>query len=183
MRRLGLAFLAAAAVWSLSACAVIAPELRDEAEVELPFPRLRENVDRYVGRTVILGGYVLEVRNRPGRSELVVLQSPLGSGEEPRDRARSEGRFLLLQEGFLDPAVYAKDTKITAAGRVTGRTMEKIDGEDYAYVTLEARQIHIWPPREEWRYPYDPYYPYPYLYPYPYPYGWRHRNYRHPYWW
>jgi outer membrane lipoprotein len=175
--------LAAALFWLLAACAVIAPEIREEAEVDVPFPQLRKDVARYVGRTVILGGYVLEVRNQPRRSELVVLQSPLGSGEEPQARTRSQGRFLLVQDGFLDPAVYAKDTKITVAGRVIGQTMEKIDGETYGYPTLEARQIHIWPPREEWRTPYDPYYPYAYPYGYPYPYGLRHRYHRDPYWW
>lgn len=50
-------------------CAVISSETRSEADPPVAFSTLVDQADRYVGRTVILGGYILETRNK--KSETV----------------------------------------------------------------------------------------------------------------
>ena len=133
-------------------CAVISRQHTAEAVKDVSFPELRQHVDRYQGQIVILGGHIIEVRNQADRTTLVVLQTPLGFGQEPKPTEHSQGRFMLRHPGFLDPEVYAKERTLTTAGRVIGQTREAIGQEPYVYPVLEALEIHLWPLGED-RYP------------------------------
>jgi outer membrane lipoprotein len=171
-RLLGIALALLGAV----SCAVTSKAIRKEAGQPLPFPLLAQNPMAYAGRTVILGGYLIDVLNENNVTRLLVLQSPLGGGEEPGDRDASEGRFMVVYPGFLDPAVFEKNRRVTVAGTVTGSTTETVDGLAYAYPTLTLREIHMW---EDEVYPR----PYPPAYYDPFYYGprWPYRPYRYPY--
>ena len=69
----------------LTGCTVMSARTMAEADPPLPFPMLAANAEDFEGRVVILGGYVLEVRNRGQHTVLVVLQAPLSGGQEPVD--------------------------------------------------------------------------------------------------
>ena len=148
----------------LTGCSVISKNIRQEADAEVRFAALKRNADAYAGKTVILGGYILEIENLPDQTRLMVLQAPLNFQDEPDDRDRSRGRFRVIFPGFLDPAVYKKDRKITVAGTVTGAETVRINRHDYTLPVLRMREIHLWQePREPPDYPYyyDPFYPWP----------------------
>jgi outer membrane lipoprotein len=154
---------------TLQGCTVISPKMMADALTDVSFTELSQNADTYRGQTVILGGHVIEVRNEARQTIIVVLQTPLGSGQEPLPPDRSEGRFMLQHDGFLDPEVFAKGRTLTAAGEVTGVIREMIDHEPYDYILLASREIHLWERAED-------------LYRYPYPYRsplydpWYHRH-------
>lgn len=143
-----------------------------EAEPAIPFARLSARAHTYEGRVVILGGYILEVRNRGKATLLVVLQAPLGGGQEPVNADLSEGRFMVHHDNFLDPEVFTKWRKVTVGGIVTGVTEEMIGDQPYGYLTLASREIFLWEieayqpqanPRSPGLYPYDlPRYEQPY---------------------
>ncbi len=158
-------------------CAVIPRQIRSESEPSVPFYQLVTEIDRYIGKTVILGGYILEVKNFADETVITVLQTPLSFGDEPKSKDYSEGRFILSHKGFLDPEVYNKDRKITVAGIVNGISVEKVEKTSYSYLKVTSRAIYLWPQvYHEYRPPYDYYWYYPYGYyrwPYRYyPYGW-----------
>lgn len=181
MRRLWAALLAIPMTLFLGSCSVISQQIRTEATPTIQFKTLILEKDNYRGKTVILGGYILETQNSADKSLIKVLQVPLGFGEKPKSKDLSEGRFIVSQKGFLDPEIYKKDRKITVAGAIVGAVVEKIDDSPQPYLKIESREIFLWP-EEPYYYPppyYDPYYD-PWFYPYPY-YGYRHRHY--PYYW
>jgi len=180
MKRPNAILIIAAVLLSVPGCSVISQTMMNEALTDVSFPQLLADASRYQGQTVILGGHVIEVRNKPRQTVIVVLQTPLGSGQEPLPRDRSQGRFLLQQEGFLDPEVYAKGRTMTVAGRLLGQTRENIDEEPYDYLVLEAREIYLWE-RAEDLYRYQPYYPPAYYDPWYYPH--RRFGYYPYYWW
>ena len=154
----------------ITSCSVISQQIRKEAMAPVNFKILVQETDKYLGNTVILGGYILEIQNLADRSSIKVLQVPLGSGENPKSRDDSKGRFIISHKGFLDPEVYSKDRKVTVAGTIVGTVVEKIDQFAQTYLKIESREIYLWPKEEEydWPYYYDPwYYPYPY-YRYPF---------------
>jgi outer membrane lipoprotein len=159
----------------ITSCAVISQQIRDESIGPVPFKALIQNADKYKGKTVILGGYILETQNSTDKSIVKVLQAPLGSGETPKSKDMSEGRFIILKKGFLDPEIYQKDRKITVAGTIAGITIEKVNNFAQPYLEIESREIYLWP-KDEYYYAqpyYEPwYYPYPFFWrPYPfYPY-------------
>lgn len=158
-----------------ASCSVISQQVRSEAEPpSVPFRTLIEDADTYSGRTVILGGYILETRNLESETLLKVLQVPLVVGEEPGTKDRSQGRFIVYYRGFLDPEVYKKDRVITAAGKILGTVVEKIGDNRIQYLKIENREIYLWPEYKR---------PPPYFYPRRYHYYWYHYpDYRHPYW-
>jgi outer membrane lipoprotein len=134
------------------------------------FKILVQETDKYLGNTVIIGGYILETKNLPDKSSIKVLQAPLGLGETPKSKDDSEGRFVISHKGFLDPEIYSKDRKVTVAGKIVGTIFEKVDHFDQPYLNIESREIHLWPKKEGYLRPYyDPwYYSYPYWHWYPY---------------
>ena len=157
----------------LGSCSVISQQIRTESIPPIQFKTLLLEKDKYMGNTVILGGYILETKNLADKSLIKVLQVPLGSGEKPQSKDLSEGRFIISQKGFLDPEIYNKDRKITVAGTITGAVVEKIDDYSQPYLKIKSREIYLWPKEADY-YP-APYYD-PWLYPYPY-YGYRYRHY------
>jgi len=142
-------------------CTVISKPVRSEAEAPIPFNTLIAQADEFKGRTVILGGYILETSNRESETVIKVLQVPLRIGEEPDLKDSSEGRFLIYHQGFLDPEVYSKDRVLTVAGEVIGSDYEEMSGEPIQYLKLKSREIYLWPdypthsyPHHSWSYPY-----------------------------
>lgn len=162
----------------ITACSVMTPALEQAAGEQAPFDHLLARPDYYTGQTVILGGYVLEVRNEPEQTRLVLIQTPLGAGREPKSQDLSQGRIIATMKGFLDPEVYAKGRKVTLGGKVSGGSRVDPQPEPYPYVGIEASEIYLWPRPAPagnayyWPpYWYDPWWGY---YPYPW-YGHPHR--------
>ncbi len=148
-------------------CSVVSTGVKKDATAPIPFETLLSQTDQYVGKTVILGGYILETQNLSDKTILFVLQTPLQFRDEPRGRDHSKGRFALIYDGFLDPEVYRKKRKITTAGRVTGSMIKQIEKHPYTYLTIQGPEIYLW--QKTVGYSHVPYYHYPY--------------YRHPYYW
>lgn len=151
-------------MFSLASCAsVISRQVRDEALPALPMKTLIENVRDYNGKTVILGGYILQTENSPGHATIWVLQTPLDAWETPTAKDKSEGRLVVSRKGFLDPKIYRPDRLITVAGKIEGLSQ----GEDGLCVNtclnLTGREIYLWPEIDDYDYFLyeDPYYYYP----------------------
>jgi len=141
---LGLALLAA--VW-VSGCAYqpISEALRKEARKNLSFPVVLENPEAYRGSIVIWGGQIIQTIPQDQKSEILVLETPLGGDEKPLDDTHSQGRFIVQSDQFLDPEVYRKGRKITVAGEITGAETKAINNVPYRYPMIQAREIYIWP--------------------------------------
>lgn len=140
---------------------VISEAVRVDSVPILSFRDLRENPEPYRGKTVILGGELIETRNRPEGTTLLVLQRPLDSREKPALGDATGGRFKVRLSEYLDPVLFARGRKITVAGTVEGVETEKVGEAPYRYVLLESRELHLWPDGEAVMhpYPYDPWYP------------------------
>lgn len=135
--------------WSCLSYKVISEQVRTESEPGVSFKTLVQETERYKGKTVILGGYIVETKNLEGNSAMTVLETPLILGEKPGPRARSEGGFILSYKGYLEPEVYEKDRKVTVAGKVIGRVLEEAGNCPSPCLKLEYRQIHLWPMYED----------------------------------
>lgn len=163
-----------------SGCAqVISKDVRAQVDETLTVSRVQKNLEAYVGKMVLWSGTIIESKNLKGGTELEVLQKPAGFGGRPKDVDYSEGRFLVINPGYLDVALYEKGRDITVAGEVQGKRTRIIGEIEYVYPVIAAKELHLWPEEREYAYPYYPnYFPY---YPYSYPY-WRY-NWRYdPFW-
>ena len=93
---------------------VLPADLRQRIDSTVPFADLEAAPSSYVGRTVMVSGIVLTAKRAKDRTEIEVLQLPAEQGGLPSDdRSRSEGRFLAVENKFLDPATIVSGTPVT----------------------------------------------------------------------
>jgi outer membrane lipoprotein len=148
----------------VSCAHVISRELREQADPAVTVGQVMRSPEGYKGKNVLWGGEIVKTANQEDGSSVVeVVQKPLDWGEEPKDTAASEGRFLIRVGNFLDPYTYRQGRKITAAGEVQGIATGPLNGIEYRYPLIAGKQVYIWP-----IYPYGGYY---YGTPYGYPFG------------
>jgi outer membrane lipoprotein len=157
-------------VVAAAGCATTAP-IRQEIKAQatpVDFSELATNPDKFKGETVILGGQIIKTTPTADGTLLTVLETKTKDAERPGGREATQGRFMALAKGFLDPQVYSEGRQVTVAGKVAGKRMDKVGELEYAYPLINADQVYLWPRP-------DPYYYYPPLYgsywPYYYPYG------------
>jgi len=169
---------AAAFAFVVAGCGVLSPEVRRDAVRLERYQDLREEPQRFQEEVVILGGELIEVRNRAEGTTLLVLERPLGMGERPKADGASGGRFMVRFADYLDPVLFAPGRNVTVAGVVQGERIEPVGEAPYRYVLLEGKEIHLW--KEPAAQP-----PYPYWYPYEpwYPWWYDPRHGRRPWWW
>lgn len=118
---------------------------------------------------MIWGGEIIEAINqKDGTTLIVVLHRPLNWMEEPKFQ-RSEGRFIILVEGYVDLYVFKRGKRITVAGEIVGRKVMRLGELEYPYPLFQSKQLYLW--REY----YYSHYPYPY-------YPWWHYGYTSPRW-
>jgi outer membrane lipoprotein len=153
----------------LSGCAhIISKDFRTKSDPSLTLTQVRQNPEAFKGKWVVWGGEIIEALNqKDGTTQVEVFQKPLGWRGEPKETPTSEGRFLILADQYLDPYLFRKGKKITAAGEIQGEKIRPLGEMDYRYPLLLSKQIYLWP---------EYYYrPYPYYFYYPwwgYPYWW-----------
>jgi outer membrane lipoprotein len=138
--------MATLAFMVMAACApVISQKALDEVDSSVGFAEILADPDAYRGRGVLLGGYVIETRNLPGKTLILVLQSPLGYGKEPAAESSSKGRFIVSVPGFIDPAIYRPGRKVTVAGTISGKDVRPLGEVEYTYPVITKKEIYIWP--------------------------------------
>ncbi len=146
----------------LQGCYPISKQLRAQADKTLTFEQVLKNPEDYKNKIVIWGGEVVETINQnDGTTLIVVLQRALDWTQEPVFR-RSEGRFIILVEGYVDPYVFRRGRRITVAGEILGKKVMPLGELQYPYPLLLSKQIYLWGDYYYAPYPYYWYYPYGY---------------------
>ncbi|MDT7041433.1 Slp family lipoprotein [Candidatus Nitronereus thalassa] len=122
----------------------------------LNFDHLKDAPESHEGKTLVLGGEILEAKRMKEYTRLVILQLPLDNDYEPvTDRMKSQGRFVALERDFLDPAIVPAGTRVTIVGSVSGSLTEPLDEMEYTYPTIAIDHLKTWPKAHD--YPYGPY--------------------------
>jgi outer membrane lipoprotein len=148
-----------------------APEIsRDANKVvdwSLDYARVKADPQRYAGRTLLLGGSIVQNLSGPGGTTLEILCYSLGRNDRPDRVDEKCGRFLARSERVLDPLGYQPGRLVTLIGTVLGRAIPPSKGPGVGPPLFRIDEIYLWPLPEE--YPYPPYYG-PCYEPYDYPY-------------
>ena len=127
----------------LYSCSVLSTEVKTAAGPDVDFGHMMEFTDGYLGQTVILGGYIIDTENREEITLITVLHSPLDMTDSPVAKDKSQGRFIVVAGGFLDPALYAKDRRLTVAGVVERPELRMIGTKKVKYLKLKSREIYL----------------------------------------
>ena len=152
-------------LFAFSGCAsIISKQLREQVAKELTLLVVLKDLDAYKGKTVLWSGVIINSVNLKEGTMIEVLQKPADRQGRPKDVDESEGRFLALYPGYLDVAIYNGGRKVTVAGEVQGKKIQRLGEIDYTYPLISAKEIHLWPvekkdrvycPSPYWHYPWS----------------------------
>jgi outer membrane lipoprotein len=123
----------------------ISQDVLKEVDKDLPFQAVLRNPDDFKGKTILLGGNIIETTPLPGKTRITVLQYPLGFRNKPSVDAVSEGRFIVEATGFLDPVVFCAGRQVTVAGILAGKEVHPLGEINYVYPLVASRELYLWP--------------------------------------
>lgn len=101
------------------------------------------------GKLVLWGGTILEIQNLKDSTQIEILAHPLNSSQRPRQNKKPLGRFIVIQPGFLEPAIYAQGHLLTVLGKVGDSEQGKVGESNYTYAVITAEKLKLWSPRDE----------------------------------
>lgn len=143
---------------SLNACtSAISPQLMERVDRNLTYGSLTSRPEEAKGKIVLLGGTIVQTVPKPSQTEIEVVQKQIRSSGEPYLTDKSEGRFLVLVDQFLDPAIYRSGRDITVAGEFQGTATRRLGEIDYPYPVITGSELYLWKDPIS-----APVYPYPY---------------------
>ncbi|RME63717.1 MAG: Slp family lipoprotein [Nitrospirae bacterium] len=131
-------------IFFLFGCAHVVPkEVRKTVDQDIDIKALFKEPDAYRGKTVMLGGEILQLQNRKDGTYIEVLQRQLSSYGRPIIESKTLGRFMVLSKEFLDPAVFKKGKLLTVVGKVSGTIRGTIGEVEYRYPLIEATNLYL----------------------------------------
>lgn len=129
----------------LAACSTGKPSLFATSANDISYQQLSRQVEQFQHQTVRWGGVIVEVENAEDLARLTVVHFPLTRYGKPITSENSDGRFVVLSEGFLDPIIYAKGKLITVIGQVEGSETQQIDKRTLTLPVIRLQENHLWP--------------------------------------
>jgi outer membrane lipoprotein len=162
-----------------SASQLVPSDMEGRISRDVSFHLLQTDPDTFRGRWVVLGGKVLSAKRLKHETQIEILELPLDKADRPIPTlTQSRGRFLAVQQEFLDPAIVPPGTFVSLVGEVIGGETLPLDEISYTYPVVQNKTLKVWqdPGRIDYLEPGPyPYWGWPYpFWPYPYPYR---------YWW
>jgi outer membrane lipoprotein len=141
-------FLILAIAFFLSGCAhAISQELREQTDKDLTAEMLFKDPEAYKGKTIILGGLIINTHNSEQGTHIEVLQTPLDSRGRPRNTDYSYGRFIFFYEEYLDAALFSEGKAVTVGGKVFGTETLPLGDIEYTYPLIYASEVHLFGPK------------------------------------
>ncbi len=100
------------------------------------------------GDPIHWGGRIVRVENLRERTRIEVLYLPLDRRGRPEPARRTQGRFIVVQAGFLDPHEYATDRLLEVEGHLSGFFSGEVGDAAYRYPVVRADRLALWPDAE-----------------------------------
>jgi len=142
-------FLGIFLLFLTTGCAsVISKQVLDSVDRSITFQNIKADPDRFIGKTVLMGGQIVATTVKKDETWIEIIQKPLDWNNRPENTDQSYGRFLVLFQGFMDPAIYAAGREITVAGEIKGKRTLPLDTIEYTYPVLTPKEHHVWKPEE-----------------------------------
>lgn len=107
------------------------------------YASIRQNPESLAGKNVLVGGVIVGMISGGDVLQLEVAQLELLSNGVPDEASPSGGRFLVVSGDLLDPVFYRPGLLVTVIGEIKGQRTQKLEGVDYRYPLISAREIRL----------------------------------------
>ncbi len=133
----------------LAACAARPVFDMSQVDKELTLQTVIQYPDSSKGKLALWGGTILDTRNLKNTTQIEILAYPLNSSQRPQQNKKPLGRFIVIQSGFLEPAIYAQEQLLTVLGKVGDSEQAVVGESSYTYAVIKAEKLKLWSPRDE----------------------------------
>lgn len=133
----------------LSGCVSIPQDIKGNNNLlaSVSYQDINQDIPRFKGQEVRLGGKVLNVVNNQNDTLFEVAVLPLDDNARPQLGTSYQGRIIVKANKFIDPLIL-KDHLVTVLGTVAGTTSGKVGQADYQYLTLNLQGYQVWQIRD-----------------------------------
>lgn len=100
--------------------------------------------DISLNKVVLWGGTILDTRNFENSTQIEILGYPLDSSHRPLLDNKPLGRFIVLHNGYLEPATYSQGELLSVLGSIGKNQQGKIGKKLYTYPVVRAEKLHLW---------------------------------------
>jgi outer membrane lipoprotein len=133
-------------ILTLSGCTTIISEQSLKLiNTDASFKTLKEAPENYIGKNILLGGRIANIRNSADGAQIEIVQFELTSQSYPEDTFLSYGRFLATNSSYMDPLIFKRGMLITLVGELKGKKTQRLDDMDYTYPVISMREWYLWP--------------------------------------
>lgn len=130
----------------IASCApVISDKSLMESDRTIHFQSIVKDPGAFTGKTVIVGGRIISVTTRERETKLELIEQPLNDQYKPILKDISQGRYLVIYAGFLDPAIYSPGRLITVVGQILGGEPVQVGDIQYTCPALAAKELYLLP--------------------------------------
>jgi outer membrane lipoprotein len=127
----------------LSACAA-SPLKLDGVNRDVS-PAMVNTAHPYTKLRVVWGGMIIKTQPLQQNTQIEVLAFPVASDGEPDRQTASQGRFLILRQGYLEPADFAPGRWVSVVGTIGQPQLGKVGEADYLFPVIVPEQLYLWP--------------------------------------
>jgi outer membrane lipoprotein len=136
-------------ILTLSGCTpIISEQSRKLINSDVSFKTVKETPENYTGKNILLGGRIANVRNSAEGAQIEIVQFDLTSQGYPEETFISYGRFMAINNSYMDPLIFRRGMLITLTGELKGKKTMRLDDMDYTYPVISLREWHLWPGSE-----------------------------------
>ena len=93
---------------------------------------------------VLWGGVIVSSENLQNVTQFEVLAYPLDSNQRPDTDKTAEGRFIAIQQGYLEINDYKQGKQISISGTLQDLRTGSIGETTYTYPVINIVQLHLW---------------------------------------
>lgn len=95
-------------------------------------------------KIALWGGTILDTQNLKDSTQIEVLAYPLNNFEKPLLDKQPLGRFIIMHQGYLEPATYSQGRLVTVQGKIVEIQSGKVGESSYNYPVISSQQLHLW---------------------------------------
>ena len=129
----------------LAACASQPPAAISRIPASnLTVAEVRLNPEPSIGAVVRWGGVIKKVENKSSQTWLEVVSHRLGEDGKPQQEGGSDGRFIAVLSGFVDPVVYQTGYLLTVVGVIESFVSRPIGDFQYSFPVVEVSGSYLW---------------------------------------
>lgn len=131
---------------SISACANEPRFNLNDVDSTLTSANAVNDMTRARDHVVHWGGSIITTTNLKDSTRIEVLAYPMDSNGLPDISTKAQGRFILLQSGYLEGADYAPGRLVSVVGKLTQTHSTQVGEARVVFPVVQAEQLYLWPP-------------------------------------